>query len=38
MMVHSAGRGDEQKERTEKAEILLGVAQADICDLLLDAR
>ena len=31
------GRGDEQKERAEKAEILLRLRQADLLDLLLDA-
>ena len=32
-----AGRGDEQEERAQKAEILLRMAEADVFDLFLDA-
>ena len=37
MMVQRLASGDEQKERAEKADILLRVAEADVFDLLLDA-
>ena len=37
MTVQRLASGDEQKERAQKADILLRVAEADVFDLLLDA-
>ena len=37
MTVQRLASGDEQKERAQKAEIFLRVAQADFFDLFLDA-